>query len=122
MRLRSLAITFALASVGGLGACSMSARGTDTNAATPAVATIIEVENNGFLDRTIYVIPQNGSRQRVGVATGNSTTRLTIPASTFFGTTQLRFIADPIGGQAPSVSESVLVNAGDTVHMMIPNS
>ena len=40
----------------------------------------------------------NGARTRLGIADGNKTTVLTIPDYLINGTTFMRFVADPIGG------------------------
>lgn len=121
MRIRSIALALALAALGGAAACTTPAqsRAASANRANNVVTTI-QVRNQAFLDMDVYVVPQNGGRLRLGTATGNSTTVLTIPSTVIFGPTQLRFIADPIGGQHAEVSTSILVSAGDQVVMTIP--
>jgi hypothetical protein len=54
------------------------------------------------------------------MAPGHSTTLLDVPRGLVSGLTPLRFIADPIGGTRPSVSEEITVAPGDTVVMTIP--
>ena len=86
----------------------------------PQARTVLRVENRNFADMTIYVIPEGGTRLRLGTATGNSTTRFTIPAHLIFGATSLRFIADPIGGAAAPVTDDIVVRPGDEIGMIIP--
>jgi hypothetical protein len=67
---------------------------------------------------TVYVLV-NGSRTRLGIATGNKSTVLTIPEYLLSGTTFLRFVANPIGGNRTPVSEEVDVSPGDQLVMVI---
>ena len=98
-------------------ACSGNSK--EEQAAEPVPPTRLKVENNAYLDMTIYVY-RNSQRLRLGQANGNSTTRLLIPANLIFGSTPLRFQADPIGGSKQSVSQEVTVSPGDEVVLIIP--
>jgi hypothetical protein len=119
MRSKLLTLILALGVSVGAASCARS----HSNAATPRNApTTLRVENQGFLDMNVYVVAQGGARNRLGTATGNATSHFTIPSSLIFGPTQLRFVADPIGGQRTSVSESILVSAGDEITLTIPPS
>ncbi len=80
--------------------------------------TTIDVQNQGFSDMTVYAI-RSGARTRLGIAPGNKTTTLTIPESLISGTTFLRFVADPIGGNRTPVTEEIDVSAGDELVMII---
>lgn len=82
--------------------------------------TVVQVDNQGFLDMSIYVVRGVGERVRIGTATGNGKTNLRIPAGMVNGLTPLRFVADPIGGSRASVSQEITVAPGDTVGLMIP--
>jgi hypothetical protein len=88
-------------------------------AAEPQAVTRLRVQNQAFLDMTIYVY-RGPQRLRLGTANGNSTTRFTIPASLIFGATPLRFQADPIGSSRASISEEITVSPGDEVTLLIP--
>ena len=84
------------------------------------VRTTLRVENNAFLDMTVYVI-QNSQRIRLGIATGNATSTFTIPPFLIAGAPgPLRFLADPIGGSNTPVSEEIIVETGQTVTLTIP--
>jgi hypothetical protein len=87
----------------------------------PVPPTRLRVENQAFLDMTIYVY-RNSQRVRLGIANGNSTTRMTIPQNLIFGATPLRFQADPIGSSRASVSQEITVSPGDEVTLTIPPS
>lgn len=119
MRFKNFALALALVLIAGPGACRRSAAHAAAEAANPAGPTTLRVVNQRFLDMTVYVLPQVGARLRLGTATGNSTTMLTIPSQLIFGTTQLRFVADPIGGPGASLSQSILVTPGDQVTLTI---
>jgi hypothetical protein len=107
-----LACTLAFA-----GACSTNSK-EDPNA-EPVPATMLKVENQAFLDMTIYVV-RSSQRIRLGVANGNSTARFVIPANLIFGSTPLRFQADPIGRNRAPVSQEITVSPGDEVILTIP--
>jgi hypothetical protein len=100
--------------------CSSSNNEAET-AAEPLPPTRLRVENQAFLDMTIYVY-RSSQRIRLGQASGNSTTRFTIPSNIVFGATTLRFQADPIGGNRSSLSEEIPVSAGDEIVLTIPPS
>ncbi|HET7188360.1 MAG TPA: hypothetical protein VFI52_09405 [Gemmatimonadaceae bacterium] len=87
--------------------------------AEPVPPTRLRVENQAFLDMNIYVY-RSSQRIRLGTATGNSVTRLTIPANLIFGATALRFQADPIGGSRSPISSEITVSPGDEVVLTIP--
>jgi hypothetical protein len=104
--------------------CAALAAGCSQNkqsdeAAEPIPVTRLRVQNQAFLDMTIYVY-RGPQRLRLGTANGNSTTRFTIPSSMIFGATPLRFQADPIGSNRASISEEITVSPGDEVTLLIP--
>ena len=98
-----------------LAGCASRSRGSSD----PQATTTLRVENQSFLDMTIYLIV-GAQRVRLGQAGGNSTTRLRIPAQYVFGPTPLRFLADPIGASRTPISESITVVPGDEVTLTIP--
>ena len=100
-----------------LPACNAFRRQSTADQANP---TILEVDNRGFVDMTVYAL-RDSERIRLGTATGNQKTTISIPAYLLNGmAATLRFIADPIGGTRASVSEEITVVPGDTVGLMIP--
>jgi hypothetical protein len=88
------------------------------NASEGPLRTTIDVQNEDFNDMTVYVVA-SGARTRLGIAPGNKTTVLTIPAYLLNGVPLMRFVADPIGGTRTPVSEEVDVNPGDQLVMII---
>ena len=89
--------------------------------AEPVPATMLKVNNQAFLDMTIYVL-RSSQRIRLGTASGNATSRFVIPSNLIFGSTPLRFIADPIGRNRSPVSQEISVSPGDEVILTIPPS
>ena len=85
----------------------------------PAPPTYLKVENQAFLDMNVYVY-RSSQRIRLGTVNGNSTTRMRIPSNLLFGSTPLRFQADPIGGNRASISQEISVSPGDEVMLTIP--
>jgi hypothetical protein len=98
-------------------ACSRNNPADD--AAEPVPKTYLKVENQAFLDMNVYVY-RSSQRIRLGTVNGNSTMRMVIPANLLFGSTPLRFQADPIGGNRQSISQEISVSPGDEVVLTIP--
>jgi hypothetical protein len=114
---RAVAMVLMMACLALAGACSRN--NNPDESAEPVPPTRLRVENQAFLDMTIYVY-RSSQRIRLGTATGNSVTRLTIPANLIFGATPLRFQADPIGGNRAPISSEITVAPGDEVILTIP--
>ena len=114
MKIRSIFFAILLL---GVSACTAFSRG--STASDQNQPTVVQVENQGFLDMTVDAA-RSGQRVRLGIANGVSKTNLTIPSTLVSGVTPLRFIADPIGGNRASASQEITVAPGDTVVMTIP--
>lgn len=114
--MKSLTWIALAASLAFVSACGSSRSGGQD---TTRLETFVEVDNQALLDMTIYVV-RGGQRVRLGMATGLSRTRLTIPSGIVFGATTLRFLADPVGARATPVSEEISVREGETVVLRIP--
>jgi hypothetical protein len=99
-----------------LAVCGRSA---STGTPEPAGPTILVVENQSTLQMTVYVL-RGAQRQRVGIAAGMRTTRLTIPDNLVFGVTSLRFEVDPLGSRQRPMSEQITVTPGEEVTIRIP--
>lgn len=98
-------------------ACSRARAG--DQAPMPDVAATLRVENRAFADMVIYLVSDAGARQRLGMVTGNSTARFTLPSSAAsFG--NVRFLADPIGSRRAPISEEIAIHPGDEVVLEIP--
>jgi hypothetical protein len=116
MRGNAFRLMFLIVLAVGVSACG--ARSAESG--EPEPATVLEVDNQATLDMTIYVVRSSGARERLGMATAHSRTRLRIPSRLMFGLTPLRFMADPIGGSATPVTQEITVQPGDTVVLQIP--
>ena len=114
MKIQSITLSILLLAVG---ACA--GMGGGSRNPNPDEPTVVEVDNQGFADMTIYAL-RTSQRVRLGIATGNSKTRLTIPTSVSSGLSTLRFIADPIGGRRNLVSQEITIAPGDIVMLTIP--
>jgi hypothetical protein len=114
MRTRTIAPSILIA---GLLACSGVKQGANTG--IEPEPTVVQVDNQGFLDMTVYAV-RSAQRYRLGTATGNTKTSFNIPTVLMSGITPIRFVADPIGGRRASVSEEITVTPGDTVVLTIP--
>ena len=114
MKSRLAGLTLLLA---GIIACNAFKHGSDTT--NPAGPTVVQVDNQGFLDMAVYA-SRSSQRIRLGIATGNGKTNFNIPQALMSGLTTLRFIADPVGGSRASVSEEITVAPGDTIVLTIP--
>lgn len=112
-RRRSASLMLVLAIVA-LGCRTATPRNVDDG---PKVTTV-DVQNQGFNDMTVYVV-NAGSRTRLGIAPGNRTTTLTIPAWLVSSTTYLRFVLDPIGGNRTPVTEEIDVSPGDQLVLIV---
>jgi hypothetical protein len=82
--------------------------------------TVLKVENQGFPDMNIFVLPETSNRIRLGTVTGTSNAYFTLPASVVRGTRELRFQALPIATPRGPISQSIVVTPGDTVVLTIP--
>jgi len=82
--------------------------------------TVLKVENQGFPDMNVFVLPEGSSRLRLGTVTGNTNGYFTLPDHLIRGTRELRFQALPIATQRGPISQSIIVTPGDTVVLVIP--
>jgi hypothetical protein len=111
--LRNVAVAAAI-----LVAAGCSHKGAETSV-NPDAPTTLVVDNQGFPDMTIYIY--EGSRRiRLGIVTGHSEQRFTLPKYLVRTITSLRFEADPIGGNRSSFSNEITVNPGEEVTLRIP--
>lgn len=98
------------------GACS---RASHVPVDAPA-RTVLKVENQGFPDMNVFVLPESSNRVRLGTVTGTSNAYFVIPDYLVRGPRELRFQALPIATPRGPVSQSISVTPGDTVVLTIP--
>ena len=82
--------------------------------------TVLKVENQGYPDMNIFVLPETSNRIRLGTVTGTSNAYFTLPDYVLRGTRELKFQALPIATPRGPVSQSIVVTPGDTVVLTIP--
>lgn len=111
IRIRFLALAAA--------ALSFACASVRNQAPDPESRTTLKVENDAYLDMTIYVM-RGAERVRLGLATGARISTFVIPADVLRTYTPLKFIADPVGGSRVSISEEITVRPGDEVILRIP--
>ena len=100
-----------------------SARPSGEDQPAPAAPkTTPQVDNRGFLEMTVYAFEAGGQRVRLGVAGSHAGTLLTIPEYLVRSVTVLRFLADPVGGRGPPVSDEITVEPGDIVTLIVRGS
>lgn len=112
--LRGVALAFLLVA---LPACSTGAKG--ASRAQPITRTYVRVNNQSWLDMTVYVV-RGAQKVRIGQVSSNATTRLEIPHGMISGATVLSFMVDPIGSQRTATSFDLTVTPGETVQLTIP--
>lgn len=87
----------------------------------PEERTFLRVDNQGFADMNIFVLPESSTRQRLGTAIGKSNQLFILPQNVVrSGVRSLRFIAAPIATTRGEVTDQILVTPGDTVVLVIP--
>lgn len=84
-----------------------------------APRTVLEVDNQGFTDMTMYVV-NAGQRVRLGLSTGKTSASFTIPPAVVGSGRELQFLADPVGSSRTAITEQMYVRAGETVNLVIP--
>jgi hypothetical protein len=83
----------------------------ETTRPLPTGPTSLRVENNNWLDVTIYVV-HDGQRSRLGAATAARTTDFAIQPAQLGQLGAIRLIADPVGSPKAIASPTVVVKAG----------
>jgi hypothetical protein len=86
--------------------------------AAPETEAILEVDNRGFYDMTIYVV-RSSTRLRIGIAPGLKVTTFSLKRHIIGQGSDLQFMADPIGGNRTPVSQRMYVSPGEIVHLTI---
>jgi hypothetical protein len=82
--------------------------------------TVLVVDNHASQDMTLYILPQGGVRERLGLAAGLRVTRFTLPERLVPTVRSLTIEADPIGSTRSVFSDQIVVNPGDTIGVQIP--
>lgn len=78
----------------------------------------VEVQNNNFLDVTVYAM-DNGQNIRLGNVTGKQSETLTLDPRRLSPGGTLRLLVDPIGASDAFLSDRVVVGSGQRVFLQI---
>jgi hypothetical protein len=100
-----------------LAAAACTGRG--RNAPRPVERTMVTVQNQSWLDMTMFVL-YSSARQRLGTVSGNSQGTFRIPENMVGLGRSLRFMADPVGSSNTAQSFEIFVQPGDHVRLTIP--
>jgi len=111
----ALGLALALAAAAG---CA-STKGGGPADVTPKQEAVLIVDNQAFLDHTIYVIRGGGERVRIGIARGLSKSTFSLTSRVIGLGQVLSFLADPIGSNRTPISEQIHVAPGDVVELVI---
>jgi hypothetical protein len=114
--LRPMLGSLLLALAASISACRTGSRASDGD--EPQVKTTVSVENREFVDMSVFVL-RNGQRLRLGVASGHSTTVLSIPNYLVKAGNDLQFLCDPIGAAREEVSDRMTVYPGEQLVLLI---
>lgn len=82
--------------------------------------TILRVENQAWMDMTIYVVAGSSARRRLGLVSASAGANLRIPDAVVGPGRPLRFVADPLGNQLTASSFEMYVRPGQRVTITIP--
>jgi len=93
-------------------------QGANQAAPEPQAETTVKVDNRNFLDMNVFVLG-GGQRVRLGFVPGLSTQVFKIP-SYLVRAAPLQFELHAIGGRTNPRSETISVQPGDEVSLMIP--
>jgi hypothetical protein len=97
-------------------ACRSGSRANDVDG--PQLRTTVSVENREFVDMSVFVL-RNGQRLRLGIASGHSTTVLSIPNYLVKAGNEVQFLCDPIGAAQEEVSDRMTVFPGEQLVLLI---
>jgi hypothetical protein len=87
----------------------------------PAVAGNLQVINRSSLDMDIFLVRQNGQRNRLGLAPASRTTGFALTPAQVAGVGPVSFDAVPLLGSGRTVStDQVNVTAKETITLNIP--
>ena len=85
----------------------------------PHAEVALNVDNQNFLDMTVYLV-RGGQRIRLGTVPGlSSRTIMLRPEYVGYGA-DLQVEVHPIGGQGNPITESISVHPGDVIRLTIP--
>lgn len=78
----------------------------------------VAATNNAFLDAHVYAV-QDGNVRSLGMVTGLTTSKLTLPSSMVDFGQDIRLLIDPIGSATSYLTEPIMVVPGERVALTI---
>ncbi|MEP6494199.1 MAG: hypothetical protein ABJF01_16060 [bacterium] len=83
---------------------------------SPSNAVFVKVSNNNYLDMDVFAVSR-GVSTRLGMVTGNGSGSFVIDRS--LGGSDVRIVANPIGGSGRATTGSLAVAPGQTIDFRI---
>jgi len=110
-----MAATMLLPTVG------MAQQSESNRQATRPETVSVQVTNNNWQDMHVYASVSGSPLRSLGMVTAMGSDELLVPADLAAVGNDLRVIADPIGGNGLYESQTLLVNPGSKVVMVLQN-
>lgn len=102
-------------------ACSSLGSSAANGPLPPARAgTFVKVLNHNWSDMVVYAV-RSGTRHRLGVVTTNQSRRFRLPPGMETPGSDLRLVADPVGGRERFDSGTIHVSPGQTIQLSLEN-
>jgi hypothetical protein len=119
-RVAMMALLLSVTACGGSGApvTNPSPKSAERSKSASAGPIQVRIDNQNFNDMNVYLVT-GGSRWLLGQAGGVSLTTLTIPNGIAPADLRLRLLADPLGGQAPITTPTLIVPRGQRIYWTI---
>lgn len=117
MRIRTAALLTLLAAVTISAGCARA--GKNRRAALDEKTTVI-VENNNWLETTVYAV-RSGTRLRLGTVPTGKTLEFTLPNGFTTGAS-IQLIADPVGTSSTYRSDMLAIAPGRQVQLRVENN
>ena len=83
---------------------------------------VVHVENHNWLDMHLYASRAGGPLRSLGMVASMSSGTFRLPADLAASGTDLRMVADPIGGSGIYVSQPLLVSPGGEILVAVQNT
>lgn len=111
---------FSLVLALGTAACASPGRTSSNRLGKPAAdaSAMVRVANHNFSDVTVYVV-QSGMRSRLGLVTGLTTRRFSLPQGVSLVGGDIRIFADPVGDAQTYLSPPVRLAPGQALDLTL---
>jgi hypothetical protein len=116
MRAREFRGLLAIAMLWSAVGCARAGQAGDQSSSMEAITTA-RITNNGWLDVNVYAL-RGGSRQRLGMVTGQNTQVFRLPRN-FVDARGVRLFIDPIGSPQGYQTELISVGPGQQIELVV---